>query len=231
MYTAPSLLLERPSQRPARLKLVTVGDQGAGKTTLLLKGLAKEPVSHEEAHLVKPTVGLDFCVKHHEASDGSGETAIVECWDLSGQERFYALSQDYIRRASAVVIVYDTTISAEEARQSVQRWHGVVSSTRHDALLLPVIVVGNKTDLNESFRSQHTLCVNWCEDNNLSHFFTSALVGDTASVGVPLHCAIEAAMARNREQRANDSRARGEMAIKLERGPTTKLPGWCCCGT
>ena len=228
MFNARASWKTRPG-RP-RMKMVTVGDQGAGKTTLLLKGLSQAMPSTKDLEDVGPTVGLDFAVHYHEASDGSGDTAMVECWDMSGQERFYSLSLGYVRKASAVVIVYDTTQEPDVALNSVKRWHNVVQQVREDALLLPLVIVANKTDLTPNFRAKHTKVANWCVDNNVAHFFTSALVGDHDSVKAPLSYVIEAALARLREQRENDAIARRVVTLSLEPAPQRSY-AQCPCGT
>merc|ERR1711933_677658 len=74
----------------------------------------------------------------------------LQIWDAAGQERFRTISPAYYAKAHGVMIVYDITNhtsfrNVEYWKQQVDTHSGHDNGT--DGTEVPVIVVGNKTDL------------------------------------------------------------------------------------
>ncbi len=83
------------------LKIALIGYSGVGKTTLL-KLLREEEIPKE--HI--PTIGVGI-----KGVKGAkiGNTSLI-CWDLAGQERFELTWDKFIRDASLIIIVTDSTL-------------------------------------------------------------------------------------------------------------------------
>lgn len=160
-------LVMRANKRP--LRITTIGNTGAGKTTLLQRynTTHSSPLPRAPA----PTLGIDFSVKH---VDGT----LIELWDTSGQERFYAFSQQYIRCASACALVYDASLTGVECLQQVNDWYDRAMECRNDFVHVPLVVIGNKKDLMRRIDGQASEVEQWCEAHSIPHFFTHATADD-----------------------------------------------------
>ncbi|MFB0560196.1 MAG: ADP-ribosylation factor-like protein [Candidatus Lokiarchaeia archaeon] len=83
------------------LKIALIGYSGVGKTTIL-KLLREEELPKD--HI--PTIGVGI-----KGVKGAkiGNTSLI-CWDLAGQERFELTWDKFIRDASLIIIVTDSTL-------------------------------------------------------------------------------------------------------------------------
>lgn len=157
--------IRRAKTRP--LRITTIGNTGAGKTTLLQRyNNAHSSAGSSLPRAPAPTLGIDFSVKH---VDGT----LVELWDTSGQERFYAFSAQYIRCASACALVYDASHPGVECLQQVNDWYDRAMDCRSDFVHVPLVVVGNKKDLMKGAEEVSEV-EKWCEAHSIPHFYTHA---------------------------------------------------------
>ncbi|CDS11621.1 Putative Ras-like protein Rab-6B [Lichtheimia ramosa] len=120
-----------------KYKLVFLGEQSVGKTSLITRFMYDSFDNTYQA-----TIGIDFLSKTMYLED---KTVRLQLWDTAGQERFRSLIPSYIRDSSVAVIVYD--ISNRDSFLNTTRWIDDVRAERGDQVI--VVLVGNKTDLNE----------------------------------------------------------------------------------
>ncbi|CAO3627996.1 unnamed protein product [Mucor fragilis] len=120
-----------------KYKLVFLGEQSVGKTSLITRFMYDTFDSTYQA-----TIGIDFLSKTMYLED---KTVRLQLWDTAGQERFRSLIPSYIRDSSVAVIVYD--ISNKESFLNTSKWIDDVRAERGNEAI--VVLVGNKTDLNE----------------------------------------------------------------------------------
>jgi small GTP-binding protein len=116
-------------------KIVFVGDHGVGKTSVMNRYIAEN-----YAPSCSPTIGVDFSVK---IVQHGGETFRLQLWDTAGQERYRSLISNYIRDASAVILLFDLT--EEESLKSLEGWEQLVKEVE-EASKHVLFVAGNKTD-------------------------------------------------------------------------------------
>ena len=83
-------------------KIVLVGSQGVGKTCIATTYKEGKFTSEH-----KPTVGASYFQKNFAFPDGT--TLKLHIWDTAGQERYQCFSQIYLKDATLVIIMYDTT--------------------------------------------------------------------------------------------------------------------------
>jgi Ras-related protein Rab-6A len=72
-------------------------------------------------------------------------TVRLQLWDTAGQERFRSLIPSYIRDSSVAVVVYD--ITNRNSFMNTSKWVDDVRTERGSDVI--IVLVGNKTDLNE----------------------------------------------------------------------------------
>ena len=75
-----------------------LGNSGVGKSSLvsaLVLGNARYAIA---------TIGVDMVVKTFMVQ---GMKVSLQIWDTAGEERFHCMAPSYIRKADAVILVYD----------------------------------------------------------------------------------------------------------------------------
>ncbi len=117
------------------IKLVLTGDSGVGKTKLIARYV--NDIFEDNS---SPTVGLDFALKE---TIVTGQRVQCQIWDTAGQEKLKAIASAYYKSAHGVVLVFDITNKASFERLTV--WLEEVRNNLEESV--PIIVVGNKSDL------------------------------------------------------------------------------------
>ena len=108
------------------VRVCTVGQVGAGKSTALNVTTGQWPDDTD-----RPTVGIEL-----QAFRRHGRR--VELWDTSGQERYQALTPQYVRRAHLLLICVDVQRGESSALADLQRYLTMSegSQARSKALLV-----------------------------------------------------------------------------------------------
>ncbi len=117
-------------------KVVLLGEPEVGKAYL----------SHKLCYnLFNPSeslvIGVEFHVKNVEVK---GKKIKIQIWDIAGEERFDFLMPTYCLGASAVLIIYDITNS-----KTVDKMESWIEIVRQKAGNIPIVLIGNKSDLEE----------------------------------------------------------------------------------
>lgn len=121
------------------VKVIIVGEFAVGKTSLCKRyatGMFREEY--------KPTLGVDIFTKKVEIEDFG--SVILSIWDTAGQEKFRKMYPKYYKGAKYAILVYD--ITSRETFESLSSW---VEEINKHAGKIPIILVGNKVDL-EAYR-------------------------------------------------------------------------------
>ena len=117
-------------------KVIVAGQGGVGKTALVERYVTGK---FREEH--KMTIGSNFMMKTVQLD--SGENVNLQLWDFAGEERFRFLLGDYCKGASGALICYD--ITDYETFRQIPAWLRII---RENAGMIPIILVGNKYDLD-----------------------------------------------------------------------------------
>ena len=123
------------------LPLMLLGDGQVGKTSLILRLTGNE---FNDSQLT--TVGKESYVQQ---VDLHGYTLKMKIWDTAGQERFKSMSVQVIKTSDAVILVY--AINDKNSFLALDTWLGKLNETT-DLSKKPIIIIGNKADLDESQR-------------------------------------------------------------------------------
>ncbi|KAI9836611.1 MAG: GTPase Ryh1 [Sarea resinae] len=100
-------------------------------------------------------------------------TVRLQLWDTAGQERFRSLIPSYIRDSSVAVVVYD--ISNRASFQNTRKWVDDVRGERGNDVI--IVLVGNKTDLNDKREVTTEEGEKEAQQNKLMFIETSAKLG------------------------------------------------------
>ena len=129
-------------------KIVVLGDGGVGKTAIIQHLLGKQFTS---SYLL--TIGADISTYQ---LPYEGKILSLQLWDLAGQVRFNIVRNLYYSGARAAILVFDLT--RHESFQNLEKWKDDLF--RHTGKKIPIILLGNKSDLgNSEFDDKSTVQV------------------------------------------------------------------------
>lgn len=145
------------------LKLTLVGDGGVGKSCLILQYMYSDFIEEYEptkADAYRRTIQLQ------------GDEVQIDILDTAGQEDYAAVRDGYLKHGDGFLLVFDLT--NRETFESIKNHRENVLRVKADDSNLPIIMIGNKKDLDKSRRilydEANTLATNW----NIPYIETSA---------------------------------------------------------
>ena len=97
----------------------------------------------------------------------------LQIWDSGGQERYKSASKQFLKKAQGIVLVFD--LSSQFSFEGMVSW--LTDIENEAAKDLPIVLVGNKSDLPERVVSYEEVS-KFANDKKLKYFETSALTGD-----------------------------------------------------
>ncbi|KAH0795112.1 ras-related protein RABA2a [Histomonas meleagridis] len=164
--SAAAILPEEGTDPDFLLKIVLIGDSGVGKTNLLSQ-FARNQFCEDS----KTTIGVEFATKNIELN---GKIIKAQIWDTAGQERYRAITSAYYKGANGAMILYDITSSISFS--SLPKW---LSELRENSdPNVAVMLIGNKSDLEDSRSVERSEAVNYAEKEKLLFMETSAKTAD-----------------------------------------------------
>ncbi|THY09379.1 ras-domain-containing protein [Aureobasidium pullulans] len=192
------------SRRAERTPLV-------GKTSLITRFMYDSFDNTYQA-----TIGIDFLSKTMYLED---RTVRLQLWDTAGQERFRSLIPSYIRDSSVAVVVYD--ITSAKSFQQTRKWVDDVRGERGSDVI--IVLVGNKTDLNDKREVTTQQGEEEAKKHNLMFIETSAKVGHNVK---PLFKRIAQALpGMESEQNQTPNQM---IDVNINPGPTTDNSSCAC---
>ena len=130
------------TERNYLVKIVLAGDGAVGKTTLRRRYLGE---GFSESYMM--TIGADFAVKD---VDLGGKKVTFQIWDLAGQPRFQVVRELYYKGALGGLMIFDVT--RWDSFQNLPQWINELWRSNGRGCV-PLILVGNKTDLRRDDES------------------------------------------------------------------------------
>lgn len=156
-----------------RFKFIIIGDHEVGKTSIV-----RRFVENRFSHNYRATIGLNIMSHSFEAF---GNNISLSLFDIGAQKYFQRFRRTYYQGAQASFIVYD--ITNRQTYENVKKWIKELGDFINNKEL-PIIIVGNKTDLKEqrqvSAQEGIDLVNELSESRNtkISYIETSALSGE-----------------------------------------------------
>ncbi|KAI5098068.1 EF-hand calcium-binding domain-containing protein 4B, partial [Silurus meridionalis] len=161
---------EGASPGPDRLfKVVLVGNSSVGKTSLLRRFCDDCFYPGSSA-----TVGIDYSVKTLIVDNSQ---VALQMWDTAGQERYRSITKQFFRKADGVVVMYD--ITCKQTFTAVRSW--LVSVQEGSGDDIPVMLLGNKTDLDGQREIQFRMGEKLARESRLIFFECSAFSGSNVT--------------------------------------------------
>jgi small GTP-binding protein len=117
-----------------RRRVAVVGPTGAGKSSLINQRI-RGSLEH-----VSPTIGYQF---EQIPLECNGVEVLLDIFDTAGQERFHSFVPVHLRRADAVIVVFDQSDRA--SFETVAYWNDIVRCHAPEACLR--VLSANKCDL------------------------------------------------------------------------------------
>jgi small GTP-binding protein len=121
-----------------RFKFIVIGDHEVGKTSII-----RRFVENSFLDKYRATIGLNILSHDFEAF---GNKISIMLWDIGAQKFFKRYRKTYYNGTQAAFIVFDLT--NRESFENITYWHNELKEFIENRDL-PIIIVGNKTDLAE----------------------------------------------------------------------------------
>ncbi|KAM3186318.1 hypothetical protein ACTXT7_004544 [Hymenolepis weldensis] len=139
-------------------KYIIVGEMGVGK------------IFPDCPH----TIGVEFGTRIIEINE---QKVKLQIWDTAGQERFRSVTRSYYRGAAGTLLVYD--ITRRSTFQRIQNW--LSDARRLTSANTVMMMIGNKSDLEEQRDVSYEDAKQLADDNNLMFLECSAKSADISA--------------------------------------------------
>uniref|UniRef100_A0A8C2EJX2 RAS and EF-hand domain containing n=1 Tax=Cyprinus carpio TaxID=7962 RepID=A0A8C2EJX2_CYPCA len=202
-----------PSENAYRI--VLAGDAAVGKSSFLLRLCKNEFKGNTSA-----TLGVDFQMKTLVVD---GVPTVLQLWDTAGQERFRSIAKSYFRRADGVLLLYDVT--CEKSFLNVREWVDIIEDVSQDDI--PIMLVGNKTDLRKEALLDGVTCIPTSYGEKLAMTYSALFCETSAKDGSNI---IEAVLHLAREVTKHADEYKEPVSVaKLSRNHNKKMSNPNCC--
>ena len=148
------------------LKIIILGSSEVGKTCILNRYFNNE---FKENSL--STIGIDFQTKFFKFED---KKIKVNYTDTAGQEKFRAISINYLKSTNGVILVFD--ITNKESFELLETWMNELKE--NNKIDISKILIGNKLDLAEKREVQKEEAENFAKQIGCQYFEGSAKSGE-----------------------------------------------------
>ena len=149
------------SEEPISINLIVLGNSTVGKTSYLFR------IKENEFRQTIPTIGYDIISKTIELKNG--KKVKVKYTDTSGQEKFHSLASNFIKKTDGIILMYD--ITNRESFDTISNWWDDILNNKEKDF--PVILVGNKCDLENERMVQKEEGENIAKEYNVKFYETS----------------------------------------------------------
>ena len=147
-------------------KLLTLGETSVGKSSFINYFIDKKFSLN-----YLPTLGFDFKVK--KINLPNGKNVKLRVFDTAGQERFKSMSLSHLKKVDGILLIYDITNKA--TFENITKWINDIRQSRGKTL--PIILCGNKCDLEDRRVIPTEMGKKKAEENGMSFIETSCKDG------------------------------------------------------
>ena len=148
------------------VKVIVLGSSEVGKTCILNRYFNNE---FQENAL--STIGIDFQTKFFKFDD---QKVKVNYTDTAGQEKFRAISVNYLKGTNGVILVFD--ITNKESFDLLETWMNDLKE--NNKVDISKVLIGNKLDLAEDRQVQKEEAEKFAESIGCKYYEGSAKSGE-----------------------------------------------------
>ncbi len=146
-------------------KVVMLGSGAVGKSAITVQMVSGHFLSSYD-----PTIEDSY----RTTININNQDIILNILDTAGQEEFYALRDQYIRSGDGYIIVFSiTSVTSFLEVNAIKEQLNIVLDADNNTLI-PIILVGNKCDLEEFRQVQSSDAQRLAEEWRVKYFETSA---------------------------------------------------------
>ena len=149
------------------IPLMLLGDGQIGKTSLALR-----LTGNKFDDSVLTTIGKESYIYE---TIIEGNKLKMKIWDTAGQERFKSMSVGVIKNVEGLILTY--SIANRESFENLNNWLEQLNNA-DDLSKKPIIIVGNKLDLNEFRVVPKEEGEKFAKEHNYKFYETSAKTGE-----------------------------------------------------
>ena len=155
--------------RHVKLKVCLMGEEAVGKTSLV-----RRFVSSQFDEEYKRTIGTTVSKRILEVEEGNAVTRYdLILYDIIGDQRFIRLFREaYFKQVRGVLAVFDLTRS-----ETLRALFGWITELQKVEGRVPVVVLGNKSDLKKEVDTDEEDILAVAEEFNAPYLKTSAKTG------------------------------------------------------
>ena len=148
------------------LKIIILGSSEVGKTSILHRYF-----NNEFQQNLLSTIGIDFRTKFFKFND---EKIKMNFIDTAGQEKFKAISVNYLKGTNGVILVFD--ITKKKSFDLIETWIDEIK--QNNKFNIGKILLGNKTDLEIDREVPKEEAIKLAENLGCQYFEGSAKTGE-----------------------------------------------------
>ena len=149
------------------IKLVIIGDSGVGKSNYLIRFVEGQFNPIHEA-----TIGFDYkskiCILPK-----SKKKIKFQIWDTAGQEKYMSINKNLFQRVQGIILMYD--IAEQKSFDNLRQWINIIDQFVKG---LPIILVGNKKDLDDQRVVPKEKGEQLANDHNIAFWESSGKSGE-----------------------------------------------------
>ena len=189
-------------------KIIILGMSEVGKTCLLINYFDKK---FKENNI--STIGIDFKTKFFKFDENKVKINYV---DTAGQERFHAISSNYLKNANGILLVY--AVNSRASFSLLEDWMKEVKN--HANQNFSIIILGNKCDVEDRE-------VTLEEGENFAKKINSKVYEVSAKTGYNVAEAFDE-IARMTYEKDKEGKIRQRESIRFEDVGADKKKKKCC---
>ena len=153
--------LSEESKNEETIKIIILGDSKVGKTSFIIRFTKNK---FDETYLA--TIGVDY---KDRIINIENKLYKLMFYDTAGEEKYKSIPKNYIKNMQGIILMYD--ITDKSSFDSIIDWISDVKEIKGENF--PMILVGNKIDLNESREVTEEMGYELAEKNQIEFFETS----------------------------------------------------------
>ncbi|EDR24406.1 hypothetical protein, conserved [Entamoeba dispar SAW760] len=145
------------------IRVMVLGDGGVGKSVLTIQFTMNTFVEEYD-----PTV--ENC--YRKTINVDGKVCVLDILDTAGREEYQTMIDPYIRQTNSFLIVY--SIVEEKTFETAKKYVDKILRTKEDDHYHQMVLVGNKTDLNNERTVQKEKGLTFAQEKGIGFNETSA---------------------------------------------------------